>query len=255
MQLFGHNLKFLRQKEGLSQVQLSKKLKCGTSTLSDYETGKLEPNLKVLVQVADYFGASLDQLVREDLKEMDKQSIQYRNLDSIKNRKLRILSTTVDTYGKENIELVPNKAKAGYLSGYADPDFIADLPKMHIPNLPSGTHRGFELEGDSMLPLNHGSIVIARYVEYATELKNNGDYIIIARDGMAFKRIQKKPETLQMISFNPLYPPYEIQLGDILEAWQYYAFYDKTPLQHILSIESLQKDIRDINQKVDKLLS
>src|SRR3546814_6005241 len=42
---------------------------------------------------------------------------------------VRVLSITVDGDDKENIELVPVKASAGYLNGYADPEYIAELPK------------------------------------------------------------------------------------------------------------------------------
>jgi len=49
---------------------------------------------------------------------------------------LNDLSTTVDVGGRENVEIVPDKAKAGYLTGYAGPEYITELPKMYIPNLP-----------------------------------------------------------------------------------------------------------------------
>ena len=41
--------------------------------------------------------------------------------------RFKVLSITVDAAEKENIELVPQKAAAGYMNGYADPEFIKEL--------------------------------------------------------------------------------------------------------------------------------
>src|SRR5690606_38332737 len=84
---------------------------------------------------------------------------------------VRVLSITVDGDDKENIELVPIKASAGYLNGYADPEYIAELPKFSLPMFRQGTYRAFEIKGDSMLPLQSGSVVIAEYVENWSEIK------------------------------------------------------------------------------------
>lgn len=252
--IFRQNLKYLRAKAGLNQTQLAEKLGCTRSTYRDYETGRTEPDLALIIKISDFFAVSLDKLVREDLEKLDKLAIKYRDAASIQSNKLRILSTTVDTAGRENVEIVPVRAKAGYIAGFMDIDFIETLPKMKIPNLPSGTHRGFEIEGDSMLPVAHGSLVIARYIEHADELKDDKEYVVVTRDGIVFKRIRRTNGTMRMISFNPFYPPYEIPLEDIIEAWQYYAYFDASPLSHSLSIDHLQREIQGLNEKVDMLL-
>ena len=55
---------------------------------------------------------------------------------------VKVLSITVDKQDRENIELVPQKAAAGYLNGYADPEYLEDLPKFQIPTLNgTGTYR------------------------------------------------------------------------------------------------------------------
>jgi len=105
-----------------------------------------------------------------------------------------------------------------------------------------------------MLPLLHGSIVIAKYVEDVSEFKDGNDYIIVARDGIAFKRIRIRDKSLQLISFNPIYPAYELPLEDVREAWQYYANFDVSPLKHKVSLNSLQRDIDGLHGKVDLLL-
>jgi hypothetical protein len=57
---------------------------------------------------------------------------------------LRVLSVTVDADDRENIELVPVKASAGYLNGYGDPEYVAELPKFSLPMFGQGTFRALK---------------------------------------------------------------------------------------------------------------
>jgi transcriptional regulator with XRE-family HTH domain len=40
----------------------------GTAYLSRVETGKMQPSLDVAIKMADFFGVTVDQLVRDDVK-------------------------------------------------------------------------------------------------------------------------------------------------------------------------------------------
>lgn len=59
----GENIAALRNKQGLSQIQLAKKLNIGTSTLGMWETDKRKPNPEALAQIADYFNVTTDYLL------------------------------------------------------------------------------------------------------------------------------------------------------------------------------------------------
>ena len=84
----------------------------------------------------------------------------------ITGQKLRVLATTVDRNNEENIELVPEKAKAGYARGFADPEFIGDLPVFRLPFLSSNKkYRTFQITGDSMLPIPDKSWVTGEFVQ------------------------------------------------------------------------------------------
>ena len=83
------------------------------------------------------------------------------------------ISWSTDNAKKENIELINQKASAGYLNSYSDFEFIENLPKFQLPFLNfSGTHRAFEIKGDSMLPLTSGSIVIGKFIEDLSFVKD-----------------------------------------------------------------------------------
>lgn len=57
-------LRNLRQEKGLSMMNVGKKLGLGISTISQYETGKRVPNAEILKVLADFYGVSIDYLVR-----------------------------------------------------------------------------------------------------------------------------------------------------------------------------------------------
>ncbi|MBU9788589.1 helix-turn-helix domain-containing protein [Lentilactobacillus sp. G22-6] len=59
----GQTISSLRERRGLSQVQLAKKLNIGTSTLGMWETDKRKPNPDALVSLANYFDVSTDYLL------------------------------------------------------------------------------------------------------------------------------------------------------------------------------------------------
>ncbi|MBO5060137.1 MAG: helix-turn-helix transcriptional regulator [Clostridia bacterium] len=56
-------LKYLRKKRHLSQTRLAMELNISQNTVSRYETGSHEPDIKALIRIADYFNVSIDYLL------------------------------------------------------------------------------------------------------------------------------------------------------------------------------------------------
>lgn len=218
------NIKSLRKSARLTQEQLAEKVGIKRSLLGAYEEGRADPRLNNLLAIARIFDVSVDQLISSDISNPeDRLKISQTNGASV-NSGLKVLSITVDKDNNENIELVPYKASAGYLNGYADPEYIGELPKFQLPFLPSsGTYRAFEITGDSMLPLTSGTIVIGQYVESLDEIKNGETYILLSqKEGVVYKRLinQKENNSLFLISDNKSYPPYSIAADEVLELWE-----------------------------------
>jgi transcriptional regulator with XRE-family HTH domain len=221
------NLKFLRKKKGLTQETLAQALGVSRSKLAGYERN-ITPPLEVLLLFADYFKLSLDVLVREELASFSEYKLRelLETDQFLRGRNLRILSTTVDASGRELIEVVSQRAKASYLAGFADPEFISDLPRFSLPFLPSNKkHRVFQVDGDSMLPIPDGAWIVCEYVEDWTRLKDGERYVIVTeQDGVTFKlaynRI-KANKKLLLCSANPIYSPFEVEVTQVREVWKY----------------------------------
>jgi len=216
------NIKFLRKKKGLTQQQFADEVGIKRSLVGAYEEERADPKYDLLKKIALFFDISIDDFINESIDEkwVPKPKGNPANL--------RVLSISVDKDDNENIELVPLKASAGYLNGYADPEYVAKLPKFYLPMFNQGTYRAFEIKGDSMLPLQSGSIIIGEYVENWADVKSAETYVVISKnDGVVYKRIGNKfkdNKKLKLVSDNPVYEPYEISGEDILEIWKAKAY-------------------------------
>lgn len=58
-----NRIKELRTGIGMSQQELANYLKITRLTLSNYEKGKTEPGIHVLIKIATYFDVTIDYLV------------------------------------------------------------------------------------------------------------------------------------------------------------------------------------------------
>ncbi|MBN7815574.1 XRE family transcriptional regulator [Algoriphagus pacificus] len=221
------NIKFIRKKKNLTQEMLASTLGISRSKLAGYESS-VNPPLDTLVKISDTLGVSVDILLREDLSSYSEYKLRelLETDQFLRGRKLRILATTVDEQGRELIEVVSQRAKASYLAGFADPEYISELPRFALPFLPTDKkHRVFQVDGDSMLPIPDGAWIVCEYVDDWLAVKDGERYVIVTeQDGVTFKlaynRIQSE-EKLLLCSANPIYPPFEVEIEQVREIWKY----------------------------------
>src|SRR5690606_11060863 len=143
MSNISENLRYLRKKKAITQQQFDEYMGIKRSLVGAYEEYRAEPKYDLLKKMADFYNLSMDQLVNDKINDSWKPK---RKGDS---SSMRVPTVAVNDKDQENIALVPVKASAGYLNGYADPEFIGELPIFNLPILSEGTYRAFELSGDS----------------------------------------------------------------------------------------------------------
>lgn len=227
---FAENLRFLRKRRNKSQVALAVELEITRTTLSGYERS-VQPPFKTLIKIAGYFNVSLDALIKYRLVALSEFQLSQieKGFDvDITGNRLRLLTISVDSDGKENIEMVPVKAQAGYTNSYGDLDFIASLPKFRLPFLPENkTYRTFQIKGDSMLPVKEGAWVTCSYTDDWTQIKDGKACVVVTKDdGIVFKLLYKRlsEKRFLLVSANREYSPYEIDVSQILEIWQFETY-------------------------------
>jgi transcriptional regulator with XRE-family HTH domain len=252
------NIRILRRRLSLTQDQFAQKLGIKRSLVGAYEEGRAEPRLELMQKMAEIFSMSVDQLIGQDFSSGAEPVVKSYE------RGKDVLVVTVDAEQKHNIEFVPVKAAAGYLNGYADMEYVKELPLFSLPNLKQGTYRAFEISGDSMLPLMPGSIVVGEYVENLKHIKNGKTYILVTeREGIVYKRVFNYLDengSLFLVSDNRQYAPYQLRGEDVLEAWAAKAYISvqfpdvaekqEVTVDQLASVMlDLQKEILDLKTK------
>lgn len=265
-QTFSKNIKLLRKRRKRTQDDVAHTLHMKRSTLGGYENNVAHPGIEALIAFSKYYNIAIDTLLKVDLSELTERELSQveRGYDVyLKGSKLRVLATTVNQENEENIELVNEKAKAGYKSGFADPEYIKILPTFQLPFLSKQKkYRTFQISGDSMLPIPDGAYVTGEFVQDWSAIKSRQAYIILTiEDGIVFKVVEnllQQKQTLKMHSLNPLYDPYEIAANDIREVWKFVNFIstdmpepneEKDQLLH--TVNEMKKDIKAIQMKLE----
>jgi len=244
------NLRYLRRKKGLTQQQFADSMEIKRSLVGAYEEYRAEPKYDLLKKMATFFNLSMDELANDTIND------KWKPKSRAESSAVRVLAITLDKDNRENIELVPVKASAGYLNGHSDPEFVSELPRFNLPIFNEGTYRAFELKGDSMLPLNTGTIIVGEYLEDWNEIKSGLTYVVVSKsEGIVYKRVMykfKHEKGLKLTSDNKVYEPYWLETDDILEVWKAKAFISTEFPEFSLepSLESLTTMMADMQKTI-----
>jgi len=252
MSKISSNIRHLRKLKSLSQDQLAIELDINRSRLGAYEEGRSEPPIALLIKISEYFHVAVDALLKADLTKTD-----TGGLIKIGNNRM-LLPIIVDLEGNEQIEVVPVKASAGYLNGYADPDYIEKLQLMKLPFQVVGKHRAFPIKGDSMPPLKNGSFVVGKFIESLSHIEDGSTYILITKEeGIVYKRVyndSKKSGTLELHSDNKTYAPYRVKTSDVLEMWEFVCTLNVSDKkEEELNINSIMNMLKSMQVEIQRL--
>jgi transcriptional regulator with XRE-family HTH domain len=237
---FKSNLKFLRKKLGKTQDEFGSQVNIGRTTIANYEAGISEPNMDTLILFSRIFGVPLDDLLSKNMEAIhnaargeataNEKDLMLRGafpqkLKDTYNNIPKII--TVDNSGNDNIVYVPVKARAGYLLGYGDAEFIETLPTFRLPGLNNSTYRMFEVDGPSMAPnVLHGDRIIGEWIDEIEKIRDNRVYVIVHSGGVAVKRVINRLKERgkfylksDTIAHRHEFPTVEIDPEDVKEVW------------------------------------
>ena len=182
---FGKNLKYLRDRQGIEQLELAKLLgRKSASSISEWEKGTYTPKSGVISDIAKIFNVKIDELMTTDLSKPS-------NLVELSPQTVRIpilgaIACGDPILAEENIK--------GYR--YESPD-----------DLPTGTLYYLEAKGDSMEPaIPNGSHVLIReqpeveYGEIAAVLVNGNTEATL-------KKVTRQGDTVLLVPINRDYEP------------------------------------------------
>ena len=204
----------IRRELGYTQTEFAKLLGVKNTT-ADIERGRTKLSGKVVSELLRQFKINPLWLFGES---------DQKHLDTSKTSVIPKV-VTVDNSDNDNMVMVNAKAAAGYPQNISDTSWYRQLPAfdMPIPEFRNATYRGFQVEGDSMLPnLRPNDWVLARAIEHIDYVSANKMYVVVLQDSVMVKKIERKPNSnnITLVSLNETYPPYEIKPFQIQEIWE-----------------------------------
>ncbi len=180
------NIKKYREKMGISQAELSRRIGVSRQTFNNYELGKREADYETLLKIAEELHTSVQALLTDD-------NTEPRNCVVLE---------------KDNIYMVPvfKTVSAGF-GAYADDQICGYEPLYFETKREAEETLAIAVKGDSMYPkIEEDDLVVVHKQDYF----ENGDIVVAVvcgeNDGFV-KRAFQTEEKLTLESINPSYPP------------------------------------------------
>ncbi|HKJ78682.1 MAG TPA: helix-turn-helix domain-containing protein [Prolixibacteraceae bacterium] len=251
----------MRKRKNRTQSDLAAALNLKRTTVNAVENGISQPTINHLQAFSRHFGIAMDTLVNIDLTRLSES--QFTDIENgfdvfLRGTNLRMVAVSVDPQNYDNIELVNEKAKAGYVTSFADPEYIGKLPVFQLPFLSKEKkYRAFTISGESMLPIPDGAIIIGEFIPDFYNIKPNEGYIFVTRDeGIVFKIAGNKIDesrSIKLISLNPDFDPFRIPLTEIKEAWKFVCYLNTEIPEPETDIQKVLKKVNEVKDEIKKL--
>ena len=174
-----NRIRLLRNELEMKQTDLAKQLKVGQNTVSNWETGRTEPDSALLQKMSTIFNASIDYILGHS---------PLRHTTPASVARIPVLG---DVAAGIPIEAVQD---------------IVDYEEIDAAMAATGEFFGLRLKGNSMEPrMREGDVVIVRKQSDA----ETGDtaVVMVNGDSATVKKIKKGPSGITLIPNNPAYDP------------------------------------------------
>lgn len=185
-----NRIRALRLEHGLRQIDLAEKIGVLQSTISQWENGKIEPDIEALIKIASLFETSIDNVLGEETP---------RPPVSSRGKWIPVLG---EVAAGIPIEAVEN------IIGWEE--ISAELAA-------TGDFFGLRIKGNSMEPrIREGDVVIVRKQPDA----DTGDtaVVLVNGDSATVKRIKKESDgSLWLLPNNPAYDPQHFTPSEIMD--------------------------------------
>ncbi|HBR55145.1 MAG TPA: DNA-binding protein [Flavobacteriaceae bacterium] len=235
--------KKIREEQHHTQQSFAELLGIGATT-ADIERGKTKLSGKVVMELLRQFNVNPLWLFGQS----------YTQFVDITGGNVSPKVISINQDDQDSILLVNQKAAAGYPHNIQDVSWYETLPAFNIP-LPqyrNATYRGFQVEGDSMLPnIRPNEWVLGKAVPSIAEASDSKIYIVVLHDSVLVKKLQKvanAPDKVRLVSLNPEYLPLEVEVKNIQELWMV-----NSKLTFGLDEPSESSLLRQLQQSMDEL--
>ena len=183
-------LRHYRTQRGLTQQQVADLMGIAKSTYSGYETGRRQPGVEEIKALAKIFSVSGDELIGSEA--FKARPVPPQGMLPV----IGLASCGKGVIAAEDVfEYVAADAH------YCDDD-----------------HYYLEISGDSMSPVfNDGDLVLV-HKQTSVDSGDVGVFLVNGEEGY-IKKVKYDAENIDLISYNPFYPPMHFEGPDVLRVY------------------------------------
>ncbi len=177
MSCIGKNIKKIRSVKKINQADFADLFNLARASVGSYEEGRAEPKIDTVIAIANHFGISIDLLLKKELtvNELYRFDIFKPELQQslVAEPHAHILPPTV-----AGIPLLTAAHTGEYILQKGAAAFVGQLPQLHLPFLPKGNYRAFEVM-DSDTTFHKGDVVIGQKLSHKEKPEQGLYYIVL----------------------------------------------------------------------------
>lgn len=215
--MFAHNLKFLREKNSMEQIELANRLgRKSSSSVSEWEKGKYTPKIGVINDIAEIFNVSITDLMNKDLSvdnttllslitdttaklEESRQSKVYNfvshQLKEQEKYKNSNKVVSIEEFKTKEVELAGVVSAGG--GAYNDKNSVETV---EVESMPPRYDLAFQVSGDSMYPTFEDGEII--FIKETCDVYNGQIGVVEINKEAYVKKMYLEGEHLRLVSLN-----------------------------------------------------
>ncbi len=216
LSFFGKNIKKIRTVKKLSQTAFADLFNLKRGSIGAYEEGRAEAKIDTVINIAEYFKLSLDQLLTSELTINE-----IYHIDLI-NRKL-YHSKLGQKHNR--IPFVSAADKDEFIQNYNNNDFLDKLPEINIPHL-GQNNIAFESFDSSMLGMSsgikQGDILITQLIKFEeiNNLPKQSIVLVLYENNLVIGVPVLKNKELILSPVNTNFRTHYIDIENIKKVWK-----------------------------------
>jgi transcriptional regulator with XRE-family HTH domain len=258
MSKIGKNIRKIRVVKQLSQASFAQIFNLARPSVGAYEEGRAEPRIDTLVQIGQYFGLTIDDLLNKDLTINDLSRFDPLKRKNVPDPGPESSSTNTIVM---NTTVISAENQVDYIHNLSNSALLDSLPKFHFPGIKVINARAFEAEGDAMAFDNkgilQGDLVICTHTLQRSAFPITGKvYVLVTENKILIRRYKSGDKKLIFHCDNPDWPAEEYNNKELLEIWQAEAVFSRSlapPIWLKDRIEELEQKFVDLAEKIKNL--
>ena len=261
MSFIGKNIKRIRTVKKLSQAKFAELFNLARPSVGAYEEGRAEPKIQTVIEIAHYFGLSVDILLTKELTVNDLYSFNVLNEKLDDFHGAGNASQAIAKTG--SIALVKAHQQLEYLVNFKNRDFLNKLATINLPFSFKEQPRAFEMTGSHMeykqAGLHHGDVLLCGKLpkEKWKKASQGQVLLVVAKKELIVRRLKKVGgEAFLLAADDPNYDLLELPLSEVLEVWLVKGFYS-THLDPPQMLEEkmllMEESLKKLMERVEKV--